>query len=63
MSKAQGSLCNGGKYDNHDIVKKTVSLKHDKSSKLPPPLAIITRSTLSYKSKSFKLPDDELVQN
>ena len=34
MAKAQGSLCNGGKYNNNEIVKKIVSLKHEKSKLL-----------------------------
>ena len=34
MVKAQGSLCNGGKFDNNHIVKEIVNLKHKKSQLL-----------------------------
>jgi len=34
LLKASGRLCNGGKYDNTDIIKEIVSLKHKKAALL-----------------------------
>ena len=34
LFKAYGSLCNGGQYDNNDIIKKIVGLKHKRAQLL-----------------------------
>ena len=34
LFKAYGGLCNGGKYDNNNVIKKIVKLKHKRAQLL-----------------------------